>query len=856
MMKPLHTLRCAIVIFWIAVYGSFVSGQMPDSALPVPRLFSLFPSGAKQGTTTEVTFAGADLEDPESIHLSHPGLKGELIIPPTPPVDPKQPAPKQPPAKPPINKFKVTVANEVPPGIYDVRVVNRWGVSNPRAFVVGELPEVLEKEPNNDIEQAQRIPLNSTVNGNLVNGQDVDYYVFTGKKGDRVVLSVLASSIDSKFHPEIQLYSKEGKRLASGRDYLDRDAVCDAVLPADGDYYIRLFEFTHATGGTEHFYRLTASTGPWIDVIYPPMIEPGKSVSVIFWGRNLPGGKPDPNAQYQGSTLERLETTVTAPSDPQSRSRLNYSGRIPPRSGSLDGFEYRLKGTQGHSNPVLFTYATAPVVVDNEKPRTAATAQPITIPCEIAGRVERRGDRDWYLFQAKKGEVWQIELTSERIGSPTPMFFVLRKASTSTDLHESVDNPNSGHLKFFQRSDDPQPYRFQVPEDGQYQLLVASRLADVVFGPRHVYRVRITPEHPDYQLHALAFANTRPDGNVIRPGGEQGITVVATRSDGFNGEISLTVEGLPKGVTCPPQTLGAGLRETTLILTAAGDAPSTLSEIRIKGTAMIQGQTVVREARPAGIVWPLANPANANPTISRVERNLLLAVRGKAPFHMVANLDKPVMIHGEKVNLTLKLTRLWPDFKQPLQVQIIEIPPNLVLANNPATIAPDKGDAGMTLQAPATVQPGVYNLVVRASAQIPFNKDPAAKDKPAVNVVQPVFPATLTIAPTTLGTLTLGNNNPMVKPGGQTELVVKVARQFGYTGEFKVEVTVPPTVKGISLNPLVISAGKEEARLSIKAAADAMPGTLSGMMIKASAPWNGSIPTTTPAVPFSVTVIK
>jgi len=38
----------------------------------------------------------------------------------------------------------------VPLGTHELRLVNKWGVSNSRSFVVGDLPEVMEKEPNNE----------------------------------------------------------------------------------------------------------------------------------------------------------------------------------------------------------------------------------------------------------------------------------------------------------------------------------------------------------------------------------------------------------------------------------------------------------------------------------------------------------------------------------------------------------------------------------------------------------------------------------------------------------------------------------------------------------------------------------
>src|SRR5438045_884120 len=87
-----------------------------------------------------------------------------------------------PPAFPPP-RFRVTLAADCPVGTHDLRVVNALGVSNPRAFVVGDLPEALEHEPNDDVDQAQRVELNTTVHGAIASAQDVDYYVFTGKKG-------------------------------------------------------------------------------------------------------------------------------------------------------------------------------------------------------------------------------------------------------------------------------------------------------------------------------------------------------------------------------------------------------------------------------------------------------------------------------------------------------------------------------------------------------------------------------------------------------------------------------------------------------------------------------------------------
>src|SRR5205823_14759667 len=121
----------------------------------------------------------------------------------------------------------------------------------------------------------------------------------------------------------------------------------------------------------------------------------------------------------------------------------------------------------------------------------------------------------------------------------------------------------------FTRSDDPPPFRFVVPADGEYQLMVSSRHADVIAGPRHLYRIRIAPEQPDYHLVVMPPANSRPDSCQLPQAGSQYYTVFAWRTDGFAGPITLTAEGLPKGVTCPPQTLPPGQKQATLVASAA-----------------------------------------------------------------------------------------------------------------------------------------------------------------------------------------------------------------------------------------------------------------------------------------------
>src|SRR5580698_10082004 len=162
----------------VAVCGT--AAAQPPPGLPTPRIQFVLPAGGKAGPPPqmhlfgisikpqpEVTVTGTDIEEPEKLLFTHPGIKGEYIAPPVPPPDPKKKDNTPKPPSPGPHKFKVTIDGNVPPGTYDVRFVGKWGVSNPRAFVVGNLPEVQEKEPNNDVPEAQRLVLGTTINGVL-----------------------------------------------------------------------------------------------------------------------------------------------------------------------------------------------------------------------------------------------------------------------------------------------------------------------------------------------------------------------------------------------------------------------------------------------------------------------------------------------------------------------------------------------------------------------------------------------------------------------------------------------------------------------------------------------------------------
>src|SRR5439155_26424960 len=93
----------------------------------------------------------------------------------------------------------------------------------------------------------------------------------------------------------------------------------------------------------------------------------------------------------------------------------------------------------------------------------------------------------------------------------------------------------------------------------------------------------------------------------VRNSGAAAVSLAVLRRDEFNGEIVVSVEGLPPGVTCPGALLGGTVEDGTLVFLAAETASSWAGPIKIVGKAQIGDREVVREARYGVVVWGTPN---------------------------------------------------------------------------------------------------------------------------------------------------------------------------------------------------------------------------------------------------------
>lgn len=99
------------------------------------------------------------------------------------------------------NRFRVVVPPNMPLGVYDVRVVGRFGASTPSSFVIGDVPEHVEAGDNRQpVLQAIELPLDHVVNGRT-DGGVVDYYRIHAEAGQNLVVECVAQQYDSLLRP-------------------------------------------------------------------------------------------------------------------------------------------------------------------------------------------------------------------------------------------------------------------------------------------------------------------------------------------------------------------------------------------------------------------------------------------------------------------------------------------------------------------------------------------------------------------------------------------------------------------------------------------------------------------------------
>jgi hypothetical protein len=794
-----------IVSVWVGISSSVFA------ALPMARLNAISPTGAQRGNAVEVTLDGADLEGASQLYFSRGALTAELLAP---------------------NKFRITVPQETALGPIDLRVVGTFGISNPRTFTVGGLQEALEVEPNNLAEQSQTLAVDSVINGTIGARADVDYFTVALQAGQTVVIECIGERIDSQLDGVLTLFSPDGQAIDLSNGYQQKDPRIDFTAQAAGNYRIRLHDLTY-NGSPHHFYRLEVHTRPVVDYAYPPVVAPGQETQLTLVGRNLPGGAPMPEATVQGRPMEQLPLKITMPVA-DARTLLSPESFVTPRQAVQDAFFLHWNDAP----PVLVGVATAPVHIEQEPNHAAAEASPIAIPAEIVGRCDKPGDIDLFRFRPPKNQEIEIDAFSERAGFPCDLVFVVKKivtqdpatgAVTTQDVAEQDDGTeNVGGVAYVTSSHDP-TFRFTSTEDADYLLEVRDRFAESRGDARFVYRIRVRPTQPDYQLFVAPTDPANPSSILVRAGGTTDAVVYVLRQGGFSGEVSIRVDGLPGSVQASPVVAGPGVVQVPIVLQASADAPDFTGAIRVSGSATLAGQSVAREAKSATIIWPAGGNA---PRATRLTQSLCLAVRGKASYLLTSSTPTVKIGQGTLLFVSAQVERKNPDFTDKLAGLSAQfLPPNV----DNATVEIPAGQPAATLPIyfKPEVQPGNYSFTVKGTAAIPYTKtpdDPNATKAP-VEVADPSPPINVTVVPRPAD-LVPGSNEPAIKPGDRAQLAITVNRQNGYAGPMTISLQLPPGLVGVTSPEITLPADVSQTFLPIQVAADVPVGDKGGLSVR------------------------
>ena len=123
-------------------------------------------------------------------------------------------------------RFRVAVASTVPVGFHDVRLVGKYGVSNPRTFVVSDWNEAVETEPNNDRAHATRVPLETRRQRQDRAGRGCGLVRRLGQKRAAVARRMLglADRLETRRLSLAVQRRRQGTRLLAGRKRPQRNA--------------------------------------------------------------------------------------------------------------------------------------------------------------------------------------------------------------------------------------------------------------------------------------------------------------------------------------------------------------------------------------------------------------------------------------------------------------------------------------------------------------------------------------------------------------------------------------------------------------------------------------------------------
>jgi hypothetical protein len=655
-MKPQHgqpLLRSFLALLALALAGP-ATAQQPPPVAPnpmAPVLKPVVPLGMQRGTTLDVTLTGANLADPTGVWASFPAKvtiptegnngkeSGKLVV-------------------------RLEVPADAPMGFHTLRLATGRGMSNLRMFCIDDLPQVLRADSNRTRATAQAVPVPCVVCGKA-DTEVSDWYKVSVKAGERVSFEVLGRRLGSALDPQLTLYDpRTGKELPGGHSNdapgLQTDPRLTYTFKEAGDYLVEVRDVSYR-GGDDFHYRLRIGDFPCATTPVPLAVKRGAKTTVHFAGPAVEGAAP---------------VAVTAPTDPD-----------------VQAVWVTPKGANGlHGWPVSLLLSDLDETVEQEPNNELAKANRVPVPGAVTGRFLEKGDVDYYVFAAKKGQRYVIDGQTGDLHSPTELYMAVKDAK-GAQLQAS--NPMAGA-----RLD------FTPQADGDFYLAVEHLHS--WGGPSETYRIAITPYEPGFEL---SVGIERFD---VSQSGVLAIPILVQRRD-YTGPIEVSVVGaglsgtltIPAGAPAQPN-LPAGV----LAVTAAADLPLGPREFKVVGKATVNGKEVVRYASVrAAVSQALANLPVPPRTMYE---QLFVAITEKAPFTLSAKFDQESAMPGKPAPLTVTVTRD-PGFTAEIALTAVGLPPNVAPALKP--IPANMDEVKVQLNPAANAPVGSFTITINGKAK-------------------------------------------------------------------------------------------------------------------------------------------
>ncbi len=722
---------------------------VPAPAAP-PQIVGITPFGARRGTATELTVNGSNLGG--NLRLVAPfGFR-------------VAPAPAGSDAS--NGKLRLTIDAETPVGVYPVRVQTDDGLSNSFLFAVGQLPQVTEKEENSTFETAQTFTAPAVIEGQAA-GNDVDYYRFAGKKGQKIVVDAQCARVGSGVDPSIRLTTAGHAYVASAEDSpgLLTDARLFAVLPEDTDYVIELSDSRYQGGGRP-IYRLVVGEVPVAEEVYPIGGREGETVGL----------------ELRGGTIDGLKVAAV-----RVVSAAGVPLAVPRADGPRGGLDVE----------------SMPRLVVGDLPELREASDPAAVPVRAAvpvvfnGRIDPAGDEDRFLLVVTPGQKLHIAVEAAERGSALDGVLQVLDAK-GNQLAQADDTTSPGPKPVTPKtavvSADP-TLDFTVPV-GQTELTLVLRDLASRGGVGFPYRVVVTTAVAGFGVSLNESQASVPKGGTAAVG----VTVART---GYNGPIVLRVANPPAGLTARPGLIADGQVLGVFSVSAAADAAFDPVNLDVLAEATgADGPIVVKAGKT--VVFAQQPPL---PTNSMTQSGLTAAPALAIPVAIDAPAEAIEVAHGYGAAVPLKVAR-GKDAEGALAVSALNPPPGLTVP--PATIGAKDAGGTVTVNTTTDLPLGRMTLAVVAKGKVAGADRTVEAPILTLNVVRPAV-------------MERPAGGIEVKPGATAEIKGKVVRKGAFKEPVTVKVSGLPA--GLKADPVTVAPADSEFTVKVVADGKAAPAT-------------------------------